>query len=130
MGHDPYHAAQLTANLLDEGINVIEVPQVTKFMSEPMRWIEQLLAEDRLHHDGDPVLKWCMCNVVVRPDVNNQILPRKNSPGKKIDAAVGLIIAASRAMHYDDESVFDLVPGEDDGNIDDWLKDMIKVKKR
>nr|WP_279052980.1 terminase TerL endonuclease subunit [Acinetobacter tandoii] len=130
MGHDPYHAAQLTANLLDEGINVIEVPQVTKFMSEPMRWIEQLLAEDRLHHDGDPVLKWCMCNVVVRPDVNNQILPRKNSPGKKIDAAVGLIIAASRAMHYDNESVFELVPGEDDGNIDDWLKDMIKVKKR
>jgi phage terminase large subunit-like protein len=130
MGHDPYHAAQLTANLLDEGINVIEVPQVTKFMSEPMRWIEQLLAEDRLHHDGDPVLKWCMCNVVIRPDVNNQILPRKNSPGKKIDAAVGLIIAASRAMHYDNESVFELVPGEDDGNIDDWLKDMIKVKKR
>jgi len=130
MGHDPYHAAQLTANLLDEGINVIEVPQVTKFMSEPMRWIEQLLAEDRLHHDGDPVLKWCMCNVVIRPDVNNQILPRKNSPGKKIDAAVGLIIAASRAMHYDNESVFELVPGVDDGNIDDWLKDMIKVKKR
>ena len=27
IGHDPYHAEQLTANLLDEGVNVVEVPQ-------------------------------------------------------------------------------------------------------
>ncbi|EET81312.1 terminase large subunit [Acinetobacter radioresistens] len=130
LGHDPYHAEQLTGNLLSEGINVVEVPQITKFLSEPMRWLEQLLAEGRLHHNGDPVLKWCICNVTVRPDVNNQILPRKNSPGKKIDAAVGVIIAASRAMHWDREEVFELVPGEDAGNIDDWLQDMIKVAKR
>lgn len=130
LGHDPYHAEQLTGNLLSEGINVVEVPQITKFLSEPMRWLEQLLAEGRLHHNGDPVLKWCMCNVTVRPDVNNQILPRKNSPGKKIDAAVGVIIAASRAMHWDREEVFELVPGDDAGNIDDWLQDMIKVSKR
>lgn len=130
LGHDPYHAEQLTGNLLSEGINVVEVPQITKFLSEPMRWLEQLLAEGRLHHNGDPVLKWCMCNVTVRPDVNNQILPRKNSPGKKIDAAVGVIIAASRAMHWDREEVFELVPGDDAGNIDDWLQDMIKVAKR
>ncbi|MEN8292105.1 terminase TerL endonuclease subunit [Acinetobacter radioresistens] len=130
LGHDPYHAEQLTGNLLSEGINVVEVPQITKFLSEPMRWLEQLLAEGRLHHNGDPVLKWCMCNVTVRPDVNNQILPRKNSPGKKIDAAVGVIIAASRAMHWDREEVFELMPGDDAGNIDDWLQDMIKVSKR
>lgn len=130
LGHDPYHAAQLTSNLLDEGINVIEVPQNVQHLSEPMRWLESLLAEGRLHHNGDPVLQWCVLNVVVRPDVKENILPRKTSPGKKIDAAVAMIIAASRAMLYDNESVFELVPGEDDGNIDDWLKDMIKVKKR
>lgn len=130
LGHDPYHAAQLTSNLLDQGINVIEVPQRVEFLDPAMKWIEVLLTEGRLHHNGDPVLKWCMCNVVVKPDAKENIFPRKSTPGKKIDAAVGLIIAASRAMHYDNESVFDLVPGEDDGNIDDWLNDMIKVAKR
>ncbi|MCU4539630.1 terminase large subunit [Acinetobacter bereziniae] len=130
LGHDPYHAAQLTSNLMDQGINVIEVPQTTQYLSEPMRWLEQLLAEGRLHHDGDPVLQWCVLNVVVRPDAKECIFPRKISPGKKIDLAIGMIIAASRAMYYDDESVFDLIPGEDDGNIDDWLDDMIKVAKR
>lgn len=115
---------------MDQGINVIEVPQVTQYLSEPMRWLEQLLAEGRLHHDGNPVLQWCVLNVVVRPDAKENIFPRKKSPGKKIDLAIGMIIAASRAMHYDNESVFELVAGEDDGNIDDWLNDMIKVAKR
>lgn len=126
-GHDPYHAAQLTSNLLDQGINVIEVPQRTEYLDPAMKWIEVLLTEGRLHHNGDPVLKWCMCNVVVKPDAKENIFPRKTSPQKKIDAAVGLIIAASRAMHYDNEDVFELVPGEhaDDWDVDDYIANMV-----
>lgn len=129
-GHDPYHASQLTANLLDQDINVIEVPQRVEFLNPAMRWIEQLLVEGRLHHNGDPVLKWCVLNVVVKEDGKENIFPRKISRAKKIDAAVGMIIGASRAMYYDNDDVFDLIPGEDSGSVDDWLKDMIKVKKR
>lgn len=129
LGHDPYHAEQVTSHLLDQGINVIEVPQQASHLSPAMRWLEVLIAEGRLHHDGDPVLEWCLCNVVVRPDAKENIFPRKLSPAKKIDAAVGLIIAAARAQYFDNESVFELVPGED-GNIDDWLTDMVKVSKR
>lgn len=127
LGHDPYHAAQLTSNLMDQGINVIEVPQTTQYLSEPMRWIEQLLAEGRLHHDGDPVLQWCVLNVVVRPDAKENIFPRKTSPGKKIDLAIGMIIAASRAMHWDNEEVFDLVPGDhsDNWDVDDYIENMV-----
>lgn len=130
LGHDRYHAEQLTANLLEEGLNVIEIPQVAEHLSPAMRWIEVLLAEGRFHHCGDPVLTWCALNVLVKPDAKENIFPRKGSPAKKIDAMVGIINAAARARYWDDESVFDLVPGEDDGNIDDWLNDMIKVAKR
>lgn len=131
VGHDPYHAAQVTADLLDDGLSVIEVPQKTEYLNPAMRWLEVLLAEGRLHFEANPVFKWCVLNVVVKEDVKEQIYPRKISRAKKIDAAVGLIIAASRAQHFDDLSVFDLIPGEDDsGNIDDWLNDMIKVAKR
>ena len=129
LGHDPYHASQLTSNLLDQGINVIEVPQITKHLSEPMRWLEQLLAEGRLHHNGDPVLTWCVLNVVVRPDAKENIFPRKDSPGKKIDAAVAMIIAASRAMHYDNESVFDLVAGDDSASFDDYMSNFMSFSR-
>lgn len=130
VGHDPYHAEQVTANLLDDGLNVIEVPQRTEFLNPAMRWIEVLFAEDRVRFCGDPVFKWCILNVVVKEDAKENIFPRKISRAKKIDAAVGMIIAASRAMYWDKEEVFELIPGEDGGNIDDWLDDMIKVAKR
>ena len=120
----------MTANLLDEGVNVVEVPQKTEHLSPAMRWIEVLMAEGRFHHCGDPVFTWCATNVVVKEDAKENIFPRKISSAKKIDAMVAIIIAASRARFHDDESVFELVPGEDNGNIDDWLDDMIKVAKR
>ncbi|KKW75741.1 terminase [Acinetobacter sp. Ag2] len=129
LGHDPYHAAQLTSNLMDQDINVIEVPQTTQYLSEPMRWIEQLLAEGRLHHDGNPILQWCVLNVVVRPDAKECIFPRKTSPGKKIDLAIGMIIAASRAMHFDNESVFDLVAGEDSQSFDDYMNNFMSFSR-
>ena len=66
----------------------------------------------------------------MKEDAKENIFPRKISSAKKIDAMVAIIIAASRARFHDDESVFELVPGEDNGNIDDWLDDMIKVAKR
>lgn len=130
IGHDRYHAEELTGHLLDEGLNVIEIPQTPEHLSPAMRWIEVLLAEGRFHHSGDPVLTWCALNVVVKCDAKDNIFPRKGAPTKKIDAMIGVINAAARARHWDKEEVFDLVPGEEDGNIDDWLNDMIKVAKR
>ena len=127
LGHDRYHAEQVTANLLDEGLNVIEIPQTTEYLSPAMRWIEVLIAEGRFHHCGDPIFTWCMTNIVVKPDNKENIFPRKISPGKKIDAGIGTIIAAARARHYDDESVFELIPGDhgDVWDADDYIANMV-----
>lgn len=131
VGHDPYHAEQLTANILDEGITAVEVPQKTEFLSPAMRWIEVLIAEGRFHHCGDPLFTWCALNVVVKEDAKEHIFPRKISPAKKIDAMVAIIIAASRARHWDDESVFGLVPGEGDSSwdVDDYLNNFVAVRR-
>ena len=82
------------------------------------------------HHCDDPVLTWCMTNVVVKEDAKENIFPRKISPGKKIDAAIGTITAAARARHFDDENVFDLVPGEDDSwDADEYISNMVVVRR-
>ena len=130
LGHDRYHAEQVTANLLEEGLSVIEIPQTTEYLSPSMRWIEVLIAEGRFHHSGDPVLTWCMTNVVVKPDAKENIFPRKISAGKKIDAAIGVITAGARARHFDNEDVFDLVPGEDDTwDADEYISNMVVVRR-
>ena len=111
-------------------MEAIEVPQKVNPLSIGMRWIEELIRDGRLHHDGNPLLQWCVCNIEVKEDNNNNIFPRKPDKARKIDAGVAAIIGATRAMLWDKLDVFDLVPGAEDGNIDDWLNDMIKVAKR
>lgn len=127
VGYDPYYAQQLTSHLIDQDINAIEVPQKAVHLNPAMRWIEKLLADKRLHHDGNPILSWGVLNVVVKEDAKEMIFPRKISKAKKIDPAVALIIAAARAQFYDDEDVFELVPGEggDDWDADDYIANMV-----
>ena len=131
MAYDQHNAHQLATHLSDEGITTIDVAMRWQFLSPAMKWLEVLLIDGRLHHNGDPVLAWCMTNVVVRPDNNGNIFPRKDSPVKKIDAALALIMAAARAMHYDSPSVFELVAdGGDSAAMDDYLKDFVRVTRR
>jgi phage terminase large subunit-like protein len=130
IGFDPWNAAQFGQGLIADGLEAIEVPQKVNPLSIGMRWMEELIRDGRLHHDGNPVLHWCMCNIEVKEDNNSNIFPRKPDKARKIDAGVAAIIGATRAMLWDKLDVFDLVPGEEDGNIDDWLNDMIKVAKR
>lgn len=95
---DPWGGQQLGANLEAEGIVVVDVPQRVAYLSEPMKNIAALMDDGRFHHDGNPAFVWMMSNVEVRPDANDNIFPRKQSAERKIDAAVALIDAHSRAM--------------------------------
>jgi phage terminase large subunit-like protein len=63
-----------------------------------MKDIAALVDAGRFHHDGNPAFVWMMSNVEVKEDRNSNIFPRKQSAEKKIDAAVALIVAHSRAM--------------------------------
>src|SRR5690625_2119478 len=93
LGYDPYGATQLAVKLAEKGIDVLEIPQRTAYLSEPMKWIEALVIDGRLHHTGCPLMNWMMSNVMVKPDANDNIFPRKDRDEMKIDGAVALIIA-------------------------------------
>lgn len=95
---DPWGGQQLGANLESEGLTVVDVPQRVGYLSDPMKDIAALIDDGRFHHDGNPAFVWMMSNVEVKPDRNENIFPRKQSPEKKIDAAVALITSHSRAM--------------------------------
>lgn len=97
---DQWGGQQLGANLANEGIEVVDIPMQVRYLSEPMKFIAGLIDAEppRFHHDGNPAFVWMMSNVEVKPDHNENIFPRKQRPENKIDAAVGLIVAMSRAM--------------------------------
>jgi phage terminase large subunit-like protein len=95
---DPWGGQQLGANLQEAGLEVVDIPQQVRFLSEPMKEIQACVDAGRFHHDGNPAFVWMLSNVEVKEDRNENIFPRKLRAANKIDAAVALIVAMNRAM--------------------------------
>lgn len=93
VGVDPWQSAQLTGQLLAEGVPVLEYRQTVQNFSDPMKTMDALIRADLIEHDGDPVTLWCLSNVVARVDAKENVFPRKERPQNKIDGAVSAIMA-------------------------------------
>ena len=117
IGIDAWGAAGIAPKLQAAGFTVISVPQNVAHLSAPMKFIDGLVQSGRIHHCGDPIATWGVSNVSVKPDRNDNWFPRRGAKKKKIDPALMLIIAMSRAML-----------GEDGvGSINDWLNSVETV---
>ena len=114
IGIDDWGSAGITPNLQAAGLNVIRVPQMPKHLSAPMKFIDGLVQSKRIHFNGDPVATWGISNVSVKLDRNENWFPRRGAKKKKIDPALMLIIAMSRAML-----------GAGEGSLDDFLNNPI-----
>lgn len=99
--YDPAHLSQFSAEMIDKGFPMVELRPTVLNFSEPMKHIAELVLQGRLHHNGDPVLRWMISNVVCQTRHNDLIYPRK-PPGeqekRKIDGVIALIMAVGRAM--------------------------------
>lgn len=118
VAYDPWQAMQLANTLSDEGAPMLEVRQTVGNLSEPMKTLEALVLDGRLHHDGNPALAWMMSNVVAHLDAKDNIYPRKQRPEEKIDGAVALIIALSRYVSGEQNYI---------GNFDEFLENMAVI---
>jgi phage terminase large subunit-like protein len=100
---DPWQSAQMAQELSEHhGINMVEIRATVANFSQPMKEFESLVLAGRLHHDGNPVFRWMVSNVVCRRDANDNVFPRKGAPQNKIDGAVASFMGLSRALTEDD----------------------------
>lgn len=95
---DNFQSAGIAQRLAARGLTVVEVPQQVRHLSTPTKYLDDLIREGRIEHDGDPCLAWQIGNVVGHFDVKDNVYPRKERPENKIDAVVALIMALSRAI--------------------------------
>jgi phage terminase large subunit-like protein len=103
VAYDPWQSLQMASSLQDAGVSVIEYrPNVANF-SPPMKELDALVRERRLHHDGNPLLAWCLSCVQVKEDEKGNIFPRKDKsdPRQKIDGVIALLMALGRQMTLD-----------------------------
>jgi phage terminase large subunit-like protein len=107
IGFDPWNASQFSLDLQRNGFSVeadatkeqlVEMRQGMQTLSEPSKEIEKLVVDQKLFHDGNPVMRWMVDNAVIRSDANGNIAPDKRSATGKIDGLVASILALGRAI--------------------------------
>lgn len=108
VAYDPFQAVQLSKELSDDGVPMVLCKQTVANLSDPMKQLQALVLDHRLHFNGDPVLTWMVSNVVCHVDVKENIYPRKDAPENKIDGVVAGIMALSRALLNDEHRAMDL----------------------
>lgn len=101
---DPHGAIAISHDLADEGLNPITITQNYTNLSDPMKELEAAIEAGRFHHDGNPIMTWCIGNVVGKYAAGNDdiVRPVKEIPENKIDGAVGLMMAIGQLMLNDD----------------------------
>jgi phage terminase large subunit-like protein len=97
---DPHGSTALQHQLDEEGMTPIVITQNFTHMSDPMKELEAAIASGRFHHDGNPIMTWCVGNVIGQHVRGNDdiVRPIKQGADNKIDGAVALIMAIGRAL--------------------------------
>src|SRR5215207_1455072 len=101
VGTDPWQAAHLSQRLRAEGVPMFDFRTTTQNLSPAINELDAAMRSGRLRHDGNPVLAWCVGNVVGQEDRRGNLFPAKVRENR-IDAAVALMMAIGRAQASDD----------------------------
>jgi len=90
--YDKAQATYMKQEITDEtGVTGVEIPQNATTLNIPMKTLQAMIRSGRVHHNGNPVMTWCVSNVVSREDANENDFPRKERPENKIDGVSALL---------------------------------------
>ncbi len=98
IGIDRWGAAQFIQECQHQGLSVVGFGQGFAGISSPTKGFEAAVLGGKLRHDGNPLLRWCVSNVMIESDPAGNIKPSKKKSTEKIDCAVASIMAVARAQ--------------------------------
>jgi phage terminase large subunit-like protein len=106
-GYDAWNATE-TAQKLSNKIEMVKVAMNVANLSEPMKKLDALMRSGKLRHNGSPLLRWCLGNVIAKEDHNGNVFPRKSHEKLKIDPIVAILICLALWLQDEDiESVYE-----------------------
>jgi phage terminase large subunit-like protein len=93
LGYDRYKAEGLASLLDASNIQVLEFGQGYVSMSEPTKELEKRYLNGLCTHDGNPVQRWMMGNVLIIRDAADNVKIDKGKSGDKVDGPVSEVMA-------------------------------------
>lgn len=113
---DPWGLPIISSELVSAGLQAVQIPQHGSHLTIPVGELESAIDAGRIHHDGNPVMGWCVGNVIVFEYKGGRKMPDKQDNDSKIDGVSALLNAFARCV----------VPEEKE-NIDDFINDPIMI---
>ena len=101
---DRWGAVQMSQNLEGLGFTLVQFGQGYRDMSPPTKELMKLTLEQKIAHNGHPVLRWNMDNIFIKRDPAGNIKPEKEKSTEKIDGSVATIMALDRAIRCGNDS--------------------------
>lgn len=114
VGYDSWNAQYWCDDMKEHGFDMVEVRQGAKTMSAPMKQMRADLIDKKINYDNNPILKWCLSNISIKQDENENIRPVKEKSRQRIDGAVSLIDAYCIFVEKQQEYL-DYIGGSDNG---------------
>jgi len=95
---DRFNASQLVIELQNEGLPMFPFGQGFVSMSAPTKELERKVMNKDLIHDGNPVTRWMLGNVLLQYDPAGNVKVNKAKSGDKVDGVVSIIMALGGCM--------------------------------
>lgn len=116
---DPFMARQVQPKIVEMGLPAVDFRQVPSLMMPAIHELERAILGGEFHHGGNPVLRHCFSNVVVKRNDQGHVSKfTKPKLWLSIDGAVAAAMAVARCevggsgrSSYDDA---------DDENMEEW----------
>ena len=93
IGYDNWGSQYWKDEMASYGYDMEIVIQGPKTFSPCMKMLKADLKDKKINYNNNPVLKWCLSNVSVKTDINENIMPIKDKRTQRIDGFVSLLDA-------------------------------------
>lgn len=93
IAYDRWNATQIVNDLVNDEFTMYPFGQGFASMSAPTKDLERRVNKLQISHDGNPVTRWMMGNVMLKRDPSDNIKVDKAKSGDKVDGVVSIIMA-------------------------------------
>lgn len=108
--YDDWNTSDIIPRLSDDGFELEPMTQNIKHMSTPTKEFEKFIYQKRFVHNGHPVFRWQMSNVMIKRDANENYKICKDKSTEKVDGPVSCSMAIAAWMkHGKEEEMMEVV---------------------
>lgn len=104
IAYDPWNAKALTSDLQAEGAKMVELRQGFVSLTSPTKELQRKAYQGKVGkpviRHNNPVMDWCLSNVVLAEDPSGNIKPDKKNSADKIDCVAACVNAMSEYQAY------------------------------